>query len=153
MLEEQFKEVYDKFKLNFYRNIFGGFEDREATLTSTETFCVEVIHSLSNPTINQLADFLKISQPNMTYKINNLVKKGYVVKEHSNEDKREFYLKVTDKFFNYYEIKNEYMNIVLKRAKNRFNEEELKSFEHILNVISKELMHEITDDIAKSKNY
>ncbi|MGO1580689.1 MAG: MarR family transcriptional regulator [Peptoniphilaceae bacterium] len=153
MLEEQFKEVYDKFKLNFYRNIFGGFEDREATLTSTETFCVEVIHSLSNPTINQLANFLKISQPNMTYKINNLVKKGYVVKEQSNEDKREFCLRVTDKFFNYYEIKNEYMNIVLKRAKNRFNEEELKSFEHILNVISKELMHEITDDIAKSKNY
>ena len=109
MVEDIFAEVYDKFKLNFYRNIFQGFAKREASLTATETFCVEVIYALDRPTINQLGNFLQLSQPNIAYKVNNLVKKGYVKKIQSKEDKREYFLEVTEKFHNYYDIKNEYM--------------------------------------------
>ena len=91
MVEEIFAEVYDKFKLNFYRNIFQGFAKRESSLTATETFCVEVIHALDRPTINELGRFLELSQPNIAYKVNNLVKKGYVEKIQSEDDKREFF--------------------------------------------------------------
>ena len=48
MLEELFNDVYEKFKLNFYKSIFKGFEDREASLTPTEILCVEVINALGN---------------------------------------------------------------------------------------------------------
>lgn len=151
MLEEVFEEVYDKFKLNFYRNIFCGFAERESSLTATETFCVEVIYALNEPTINEMANFLNISQPNMTYKVNNLVKKGYVEKIQSDTDKREVYLKVTDKFMHYYEIKNEYMDLVIKRIKDRFSKEDLNKFEEVLNIISKELMHEITEKMNSTE--
>lgn len=149
MVEDIFAEVYDKFKLNFYRNIFQGFAKREASLTATETFCVEVIYALDRPTINQLGNFLQLSQPNIAYKVNNLVKKGYVKKIQSKEDKREYFLEVTEKFHNYYDIKNEYMLVVLKRVQEKFSDEEMKMFEHILKVMSEELMPEITDDMKK----
>ncbi|RVU54852.1 MarR family transcriptional regulator [Anaerosphaera multitolerans] len=151
LLEKTFDEVYEKFKLNFYRNIFTGFATRESTLTTTETFCTEVIHALDRPTINEVGRFLGISQPNITYKVNNLVKKGYVKKVQSEEDKREYFLELTEKFYKYYDIKNEYMDLVIRRAKERFTEAELAELERMLKIISDELMPEVTDGIRNLK--
>lgn len=145
MLEELFEEVYEKFKLNFYRSIFSGFEDRDATLSALETFCVEVIYALERPTINELANFLNISQPNAAYKVASLVKKGYVVKVQSEDDKREYYLELTDRFYDYLKIKNEYVDLVVSRFSERFNEEDIKKLEYFFKVISSELMPEITE--------
>ena len=36
MLEQAFQDVYTKFKLHFYQNIFQRFATREATLTTVE---------------------------------------------------------------------------------------------------------------------
>ena len=43
MLEESFSEVYTKFKLHFYQEVFSRFQNREASLTAVETFCMEII--------------------------------------------------------------------------------------------------------------
>ena len=43
MLEQAFQDVYTKFKLHFYQNIFQRFATREATLTTVESFCMEGI--------------------------------------------------------------------------------------------------------------
>ena len=40
MLEQAFFNVYTKFKLHFYQEIFRRFQDREASLTTVETFCM-----------------------------------------------------------------------------------------------------------------
>ena len=40
MLEEVFQDVYTKFKLHFYQNVFQRFATREATLTTVESFCM-----------------------------------------------------------------------------------------------------------------
>jgi DNA-binding MarR family transcriptional regulator len=144
MLELLFAEVYTKFKLNFYRKIFSRFETREASLTAVETFCVEVIYALDQPTINEFAKFVMISQANAAYKVQSLIKKGYVIKERSEEDRREFILSVTDKFRHYYGQSSEYMDEVMRRIRERFSEAELKTFEFILDTISNELMPEIT---------
>ncbi len=149
MLEKRFNEIYDKFKLNFYRNIFRSFADRESSLTASETFCTEVVKGLNRPTINELGDFLRISQPNTAYKVNNLVKKGYLTKTQSTEDKRVFYLDVTDKFTHYENIKYQYINIVLARTRERFSEEEIDKFSEMLMIISKELMPEISEFLEK----
>lgn len=153
MVNELFNEVYEKFKLEFYKNIFKGFEDREATLTSTEVFCMEVINALGLPTVTELADFMDISGPNMAYRIAKLTEKGYVIKVQSKDDKREYYLKATDKFYKYYDIRNEYIDLVLHRVSERFSEEDLDTFTKILGVMSNELMPEVTNfmDNIKSK--
>ena len=98
MLEQAFNSVYSKFKLHFYQEIFRRFQDREASLTTVETFCMESIQALGRPTVNEFAGFMRISPPNAAYKVNSLVKKGYVRKVQSASDRREYHLEVTQKY-------------------------------------------------------
>ena len=95
MLDQTFGQVYTKFKLHFYKQIFSRFEDREATLTTVESFCMEVIMALGEPTIAQFSHMMNLSTPNAAYKINSLVKKGYVERIQSTTDKREYRLRPT----------------------------------------------------------
>ena len=69
MLDQTFGQVYTKFKLHFYKQIFNRFEDREATLTTVESFCMEVIMALGEPTIAQFSHMMNLSTPNAAYKI------------------------------------------------------------------------------------
>ena len=142
MLEKAFNEVYTKFKLNFYRGVFGRLQEREASLSATETFAVEVIYALKEPTVSEFAECLQISQPNATYKVNALVKKGYVEKINTLNDKREYHLKVTQKFHDYYAINYSYINTVMQRIREHFTVEEVAQFEKMLSIISNELMTE-----------
>ncbi|MDR2712228.1 MAG: MarR family winged helix-turn-helix transcriptional regulator [Clostridiales bacterium] len=142
MLEDVFNEVYTKFKLNFYRGIFERLEDRDFRLSSSEAYAVEVIYALREPTISQFAEFLQISQPNATYKINVLMRKGYIKKVVSSTDKREYHLITTPKFWDYYAISQNYLNIVMQRIRKRFSPEETKQLESMLRIMSQELMPE-----------
>ena len=143
MLEKSFDQVYTKFKLHFYRTVFGRFQKREATLTTVETFCMEIIMALGQPTINEFSSFVGISPPNAAYKINNLIQKGYVRKEQSETDKREFHLVVTQKYIDYYNISYGYLGTVMNRIEARFSPEQVAQLEEMLQIISKELMPEI----------
>lgn len=143
MLLNVFLDVYSKFKLHFYSQVCRNFETREASLSTLEVFCAETIYALNKPTINEFSTFLQISPPNAAYKVNCLVKKGYVKRTQSELDKREFYLEVTDKFLNYYAINYNYIGVVMERIKNRFPQEDLDKMEYMLDVISKELMEEV----------
>ena len=80
MLEKAFQDVYTKFKLHFYQNVFQRFATREATLTTVESFCMEGIMAMGEPTIAEFSRMMRISTPNAAYKIGSLVKKGYVEK-------------------------------------------------------------------------
>ena len=142
MLEDAFNEVYTKFKLNFYRGIFERLKERESSLSASEAFAVEVIFALGEPTISQFAEFLQISLPNATYKVNMLMRKGYIEKAKSDTDKREYHLHTTQKFWDYYAINQNYINIVMQRIRKRFSNEEAALLENILNIISQELMPE-----------
>lgn len=149
MVEELFNEIYDKFKINFYKSIFKKFEKRKPSLSVMEIFCADVIYSLNRPTISQLTEFMGTSQPNTAYRITSLVKKGYVNKIQSEDDKREYYLELTDKYYNYNNIKKEYVNLVINRLKRRLTKDELELFRRILEQMSQELMPEITNEIKK----
>ena len=61
MLEEVFQDVYTKFKLHFYQNVFQRFATREATLTTVESFCMEGIMAMGEPTIAEFSRMMKIS--------------------------------------------------------------------------------------------
>ena len=138
-----FWSVYAKFKLQFYKRAFGRFESREASLTAVETFCVEVIHALGEPTVNEFAKFVNISQANAAYKIQNLIEKKYVRKVRSENDKREYHLCLTEKFDAYNRLNTDYIDTVVARVRGRFSEEEINIIEHMLRVINAELMPEI----------
>ena len=142
MLKDAFFNVYTKFKLHFYQEIFSRFQDREASLTTVETFCMEAIQALGSPTVNEFATFMRISPPNAAYKVNSLIRKGYIVKENSDTDRREYHLKLSDKFYCYNGLMQSYIDTVMARIHERFTPEELATFEHVLAVMSDELMPE-----------
>jgi DNA-binding MarR family transcriptional regulator len=141
-LEDYFQEVYAKFKLNFYRGIFERLKDRLGSLNATEAFAAEAIYALREPKIGEFAEAIGISQPNATYKVNSLIKKGYVKKINSPIDKREYHLKVTQKFLDYYNINSEYIHIVMERIKKRFTPEQTAQLAEMLRIVSRELMPE-----------
>lgn len=143
MLEQKFEIVYTKFKLHFYQEIFERFQNREASLTTVETFAMETIQALGCPTINEFASFMRISPPNAAYKINSLVRKGYIEKIRSQQDKREYYLQVTQKYKDYYNISSDYVRQVVERIRQRFSPEECEKLDQVLTIISQELMPEV----------
>ena len=148
MLKKSFFDIYTKFKLHFYKEIFHRFQDREASLTTVETFCMETILALGSPTVNEFASFMCISAPNAAYKVNSLIKKGYINKIQSEVDRREYHLEVTQKYIDYYNISAAYMVNVMDRIAERFTPEECEKLAEMLNIVSQELMPEV--DIRRS---
>lgn len=144
MLDQAFAEVYTKFKLHFYRKVFSRFQSREAGMTTVETFCMEIIQALGEPTVNEFASFVQISAPNAAYKVNSLIQKGYLQKIRSKDDRREYHLRPTEKYIEYYNISYGYLSTVMDRIKNRFSPEEVGQLERMLAIISEELMQEIS---------
>ena len=142
MLEKHFIQVYDKFKLQFYRRVFELVRERDGSLSAMEAFSLEVINMLGEPTVGQFADFLNISQSNATYKVNSLMKKGYLERRNSELDRREYNLILSEKFYNYASLLSNYEHTVMDRIKLRFPEEDVKKFDEMLSVISSELMSE-----------
>ena len=142
MLEKNFAEVYNKFKLQFYRRVFELVRERDGSLSAMEAFSLEVIKMLGEPTVGQFADFLNISQSNATYKVNNLIKKGYLVRQSSTTDRREYHLILSEKFYNYMNLLANYEKTVMERIEQRFPQEDVDCFDRMLKVISDELMPE-----------
>ena len=143
MLQENFLNVYDKFKLEFFRRIFELVREREGSLSAMEAFSIEVIHALHEPTIGQFAEFLNISQSNATYKVNNLIKKGYLIKQNSTTDRREYHLVLSEKYYGYTDIMRSYVKTVVDKISDDFTEEEIAAFEAMLQRISDEIMPEV----------
>ena len=143
MLKEEFTRVYSKFKLHFYQMIFEKIQDKETCLTTVETFCMEIIYLAKGPTVNEFAKLASLSSPNAAYKVNSLIKKGYLEKVQSKEDKREYHLYVTRKYLDYYNISHHYVDTVLSRLEERFSKEELEIVSRVLQAVDKELMPEI----------
>lgn len=144
MLEEVFTGVYTKFKMHFYRQVFKRFENREATLTTVETFCMESIAALGCPTVAEFSAFMNISTPNAAYKISSLVQKGYLEKVRSDEDKREYRLYPTKKYFDYFNISYNYVKTVMNRIEERFSADDINKLEEMLCIIDGELMADAT---------
>lgn len=143
MLEESFERIYTKFKLHFYQSVFSRFQTGEASLTAVETFCMEIIRALDEPTINEFASFVNISSPNAAYKVNSLIRKGYVEKVQSPSDRREYHLRPTQKFHDYYDISSAYVQRVMGRVRERFTPEEVAQMDRVLEIVGRELMPEV----------
>ena len=143
MLERVVWDVYTKFKLHFYQQIFRQFQNREASLTTVETYCMETIQALGQPTVNEFATFAGISPPNAAYKVSSLIRKGYLRKVQSQADRREYHLEVTQRYLDYYDVSSTYVEQVMSRITERFSPEECGRLESMLRIVSRELMPEV----------
>ena len=96
---------------------------------------------------------MQISPPNAAYKVNSLIKKGYLKKVQSENDRREYFLVVTQKYEDYYNISYSYLSTVMNRIKDRFSPEDVAKIEEMLTIISDELMPEIPLKSPNASHY
>ena len=61
----------------------------------------------------------------------------------STVDRREYYLRPTQKYIEYYSISYAYLHKVIERARQRFSPEDLAKLEEMLTIVSDELMPEL----------
>jgi len=132
MLEQNFETLYLMFRSNYYKQMVKKIGTREGSLSATESFCVEIIYLLGKPTVSDFAHYLRLSVPNANYKINSLVKKGFVVREQSKTDLREQYLCVTDKFLGYYGLNDEVTARLIRRINETFSLPDLEVLEDMI---------------------
>lgn len=140
MLEKEFEKLYLKFRANYCKNLFAGANEKVGGLTATESYCVEVIYLLNRPSVHEFADFIHISLPNATYRITNLINKGYIKKVLSEKDKREYHLEVTDKFIDHYGANATFNSELMSKIKEKFSNEEANMLESMIKKIVDELM-------------
>lgn len=142
MIEENFYKVFEKFRFQFFHRLFKLMRERNTTLSAMEVFSLAIIEMLQSPTIGQFADFMNISQSNATYKVSSLISKGYVIRQNSEKDRREYHLVLSDKYHESMDLLTEYEKLVSERVRKRFSEEDLAVLERILSTTSNELMPE-----------
>ncbi len=142
MLEDSVLGMYDEFVLEFFRSIFSMVKERDGSLSAMEAFSVEVIHELREPTIGKFAEFLNISQSNATYKVNNLIKKGYIEKQNSTTDRREYHLVLSEKYYKYTSVMRGCVASVAHRIEESAPREDVDKVSTMLRRISSDLKEE-----------
>jgi DNA-binding MarR family transcriptional regulator len=132
MLEKEFDKLYFKFRNNYCKNLFSKVREEKESLSPTESYCVEAIFLLNRPTVHQFANYVNISQPNATYRISNLISKGYVRKVLSEDDRREYFLEVTEKFNKVYGANAAFNAQLMGGIRDKFSEEEIELLEKMI---------------------
>lgn len=132
MLYEQIKALYENFRLENYRELFGRIREKDGSLSATEAYAADVIYLLGNPTVSSFAEVLGVSQPNATYKINNLETKGYVTRSASDSDRRECRVSVDDRFYSYYNTDYPFIRHSLEKLEKNYTPEQIALFVDML---------------------
>lgn len=139
MLYDQIKSLYEHFRLEHYRELFGRIREKDGSLSATEAYSADVIYLLGNPTVSTFAEVLGISQPNATYKINNLEAKGYARRSASDGDRRECRVSVGDRFYSYYNTDYPFITQSIEKLSELYSPEQLAQFEQMLEELNRAL--------------
>ncbi len=137
MLYERVKQLFEHFRLEHYRELFGRIREKPGSLSATEAYAADVIYLLKDPTISVFAETLGISQPNATYKINNLAAKGFVSRTISDADRRECRVSVGDRFYAFYDTDYPFIEAGVEKLAEKYTPEELETFEKMLGDLNK----------------
>mgnify|MGYP000093632588 FL=1 len=146
MLLQTLRQLYRRLRLTSYRRIFGSIRERSGSLSATEAFSADIIHLLGSPTISQFADTIGISQPNATYKINNLVAKGYVEKVPSPGDRREIRLQPAEKLRKYMERGEGGLEQAVQTLQKTYTDQQLELAARVLTTLLDEVEEEENHD-------
>lgn len=143
-LGREINSLVSKAKLYYFQRLFRRMQqDKDDALTPLETFCIEIIAQMDEPTVSDFADYINVSQPNAAYKVMNLEKKDYLTREKSPTDGRVTLLKVTPKYYEVFGTSQRYAKILARRLKQNFTSQELKQLGEMVRIISTTLLEDM----------
>ena len=110
-----------------------------SNLTPTQVHYLDAIFHLEDPKISELASYLNVSKPTVTFALNKMEKQGFVIKTQSDEDRRFFSIQLTPKGKELAKFHDEIHKSYSDIFKQVLNEKELKTLEALLEKVLKEL--------------
>lgn len=133
-MEEQFALLVNLLWGECIRNLNKTLGETEQNkFTNNDYYYLYVIESLGEPNFSTLADALKLTRPGVTAIVRKLCGMGLVEKRQSEEDKRIFFLSLTDKGKNILNGDREvYRNVTETMISLCKSEEEQQLIERIL---------------------
>ena len=152
MLSKTVEELYNRFRVHFYIQVFSKGNTLDDNLTSVEAFSLECIKALGEPTVAEFAKMMGISAPNAAYKVNALVQKGYIEKVQSQSDHREYFLRTTSKLNEYNKNSYEFLKKLVDRCESRFSKEDIEKFDNMLGTIIEEMVPEVDPNHFKKSD-
>lgn len=109
-------------------------------LSINEYYYLDALSRRTKASYSELADYLNYRKPSVTNMIDKLIKKGYVKKEQSSEDKRIYYLSLTDKGLMVIQIELEMYKNYIENVKEVLDDNEFDMYEAVLNKIFNEVI-------------
>ncbi len=121
--------------------------DKKGELSYHDTLYLNIIEAHPNEyTSSQIADLLKVTRPSVTEKINQLCKKGYLLRTQSKTDKRLFYLSINPDSPKDYETTASYEDEVERRVLEKFGEEKIDLLCDMIEYLSELLFEKIGEE-------
>ena len=129
-LFELVEQINKKF-LEKYYEISEGIEER-LELSERDFYYLRIIFEAQKMNLTEFSKISKVSKPAGTKIINKYLKKGYVIKEVSEEDKRFSYIQLSDELKNYLEKDQQIANRVYESFLSVLNKNERELLEKLL---------------------
>ena len=129
-LFELVEEINKKF-LERYYEISEGIEER-LELSERDFYYLRIIFEARKMNLTEFSKISKVSKPAGTKIINKYLKKGYVIKEVSEEDKRFSYIQLSDELKNYLKKDQQIANRVYESFLGVLNKNERERLEKLL---------------------
>ena len=105
----------------------------EEGFTARQIEYIDVINSLGNPNLGEIARTLKLSKPSVTAIVDKLAAKGYVQKFQSDEDRRSFHVHLSTKGRKLADMHNETHNKIADLFRNNLDSKDLKTLVSLFN--------------------
>ncbi|MCX8131676.1 MAG: MarR family transcriptional regulator [Clostridia bacterium] len=113
-----------------------------ADMSMKQIYYIDIINQLGRPTFSELTKALGLSKPSITAIVEKLVNAGYVRKEKSPEDKRSFYISLTEKGRRVCKMHDEMHERIIGSFRLYINDTEFIQLMSILNKITFGIMNE-----------
>ena len=111
---------------------------QEEGVTARQIVYIDIINTLGNPNLGEIAKALKLSKPSVTAIVDKLESNGYIEKFQSDEDRRSFHVHLSTKGKNLVKMHGETHNKIVDMLQNNLDSKDLKNLVTILNkVVSK----------------
>ncbi len=121
--------------------------DKKSELSYHDTLYLNIIEAHPNKyTSSQIADLLKITRPSVTEKINQLCKKGYILRTQSETDKRVFYLSINPNSPKDYETTASYEDEIERAILEKFGDENVDLLCEMIEYLSDLLSESISEE-------
>lgn len=139
---ELIEAAYSRLMLVYYKKLFSAKDREYQDLKAADVSLLEVIHHLNGPRYAELAKFVNMSLPNLTYRVNRLIEKGYVVRTADDKDKRVHTLTVTEKFLSIYGLDELFLRALIQDIYEDLSEEERQLAEKIVDKLNRRMKEE-----------